>query len=348
MKKILTLMMSCIISMSVVSGIAGCSSNSKQSSDTDTITMVWYPNESGGDFEEARNEMGKVITKATGKKVEHKLTTDYSVAIESIANGTGGLAFMGAQGYVEAHKKNDKVLPLAVASGKSGTLDDAVYYSWLAVDKDKADEYKKDGQYTIDNIEGKKMSFVSNSSTSGFKIPTTSIVSHFSKTDKWKNITAEDLMEGGSGKFFSEVLYGGSHQGSAVNVLTGKADVGAFCDTTLVNYVDAVDGKFNDAGTTYKVKDDAAEPFTSLKGKEFTAIASIPVLNAPFVINTEVLSEEDQKKLIDEFTSDEVTNNKNIFVEKDSDKKAFFTREGNEKFVTVEDSWFDPIRDLSK
>ena len=40
--------------------------------------MVWYPNESGNDLKAARDEIGKVIEEVTGKKVEHKLTTDYA------------------------------------------------------------------------------------------------------------------------------------------------------------------------------------------------------------------------------------------------------------------------------
>lgn len=355
MKRILSLIASCVVGMTLLTGCAGSQSGtaqnadaSKQGGSSDTITMVWYPNESGGDLEEARNEVGKLVEKATGKKVEHKLTTDYSIAIEAISNGTGGIAFMGAQGYVEAHTKNDKVQPLCIASGKSGTVDDAVYYSWLSVPKDKASEYQKDGKYSLDNIQGKRMSFVSNSSTSGFKVPTTGIVSYFSKEDKWKNLSTENLMEGGSDKFFSEVLYGGSHQGSAVNLLTDKADVAAFCDTNLINYVDVEEGKLNEVGTTYKVKDGAAEPFNNLGGKEFVAISSTPVLNAPFVINTDAVSAEDKEKIVKEFTSDETANNKKIFVEKDGDAKGFFTKEGNEKFITVEDSWFDPIRELSK
>ena len=348
MKKILTLVMSCILGVSMVTGAIGCSTGGTKNEAQKTLTMVWYPNESGGDLEEARNEFGKIIEQATGKTVEHKLTTDYSVAIEALANDTAAIGFMGAQGYVEAHAKNDKVLPLAVSTGKSGTLDDAVYYSWLAVPKEKEDEYKKDGKFAIDNIQGKKMSFVSNSSTSGFKVPTSSIVSYFSKQDKWKDLKVDDLMQGGSDKFFSEVLYGGSHQGSAVNMLTGKSDVAAFCDTVLVNYVDAVSGKFNDAGTVYKVKSDASEPFNTVQGKEFTAISSTPVLNSPFVMNTNVLSEEDQKKILDLLVSDEVTNNEKIFVPKDSEFKGFFTKEGNEKFSKVEDSWFEPVRKLSE
>lgn len=352
-KKIITLAASALVGVSMLSGMIGCDStaaggNSKKA-DSDKITMVWYPNESGGDYDEARQEMGKLIEDATGKTVEHKLTTDYSVAIESLANGTASICFMGAQGYVEAHTKNNKVLPLVVATGKSGTLDDAKYYSWLAVTKENASQYQKDGKYEIDNIQGKKISFVSNSSTSGFKVPTSTIVTKFSKEDKWKDLKAEDLMEGGKDKFFSEVLFGGSHQGSAVNLLTGKADVAAFCDTTLVNYCEASEGEFNKLGTTYKIKANAAEPFNTLVGKEFVAIANTPVLNAPFAMNTEVLSEEDQKKIIEKLTSDDVTNNKKIFVPaEDKDAIGLFKQEGKNKFVEVEDSWFDPIRELYK
>lgn len=340
-KKVLLLLMSCLLGVSI---FTGCTSVGVKSGDSDTLTIVWYPNESGGDLEEARNVVGDVIAEATGKKVEHKLTTDYAIAIESIANGSADISFMGAQGYIEANKKNDKVQPLVVPSGASGTLDDAVYYSWLAVQKENSEEYLKGGEYAIDNIKGKKMSFVSNSSTSGFKVPTSSIKGYF--TDD--NLSDEDLMEGGSNKFFSEVLYGGSHQGSAVNVLTEKADVAAFCDTVLINYVDAVDGEFNEVGTVYKVKDNADEPFNTLGGEEFVAISSTAVLNSPFVVNTEVVSEEDVEKLVEALTSDEVANNEDIFVIKDSDKKGFFTKTDKERFVVAEDSWFDKIRDLSK
>lgn len=348
-RKKLAILLSCVIGMSI---FAGCSStaadSSSKSKNSNKITMVWYPNESGGEYEEARSEIGKIIEDATGKTVEHKLTTDYAIAVESIANGTGGIAFMGAQGYVEANAKNDAVEPLVVASGKSGTLDDAIYYSWLAVNKDDSALYEKNGSYSIDNINGKKISFVSNSSTSGFKIPTSMIVSYFSSQDKWKSLIAEDLMQGGSDKFFSEVLYGGSHQGSAVNLVTEKVDVAAFCDTTLINYVDISSGEMNAVGTTYKVKEGAAEPFNTLQGKEFTAISSTPVLNAPFVMNTEVISEEDQQKLIEVFTSDAVTNNQKVFVTEGSGAKGFFKKTGSEKFLTVEDSWFNPVRELSK
>ncbi|MCG8540756.1 MAG: PhnD/SsuA/transferrin family substrate-binding protein [Clostridia bacterium] len=319
----------------------------KASKEYDTINMVWYPNESGEDLREARGEFAKIVEEATGKKVEHKLTTDYAIAIETLVNGNAHISWLGAQGYIQAHSKNDKILPLVVNSGKSGTLDDAVYYSWLAVKKGNEGEYKTGDKYSIDNIQGKKFSFVSNSSTSGFKVPSAGITSYFSKKSDWANLTQDDLLEGGDGRFFKEVLYGGSHQGSAVNLLIGNADVAAFCDSCVDNYVEHIEGTRNRPGAIYKVKDNAAEPFHNIPGEEFVLISVTPVLNAPFVANTDVLSEEDKKAILEAFTSDEVANNEKIFVSKDSDFTGFFSKRGDERFIQVDDSWFNPIRELS-
>lgn len=346
MKKKLCLLLTCALSATILFG-CGQSGAATASKNDEKIVMVWYPNESGGDLEEARNAMGDIVAEATGKEVEHKLTTDYAIALEALANGKAHIAFTGPQGYIEANQKNKSVQPLFVPSGVSGTLDDAVYYAWLAVNSSDADEYKNGDSYSIDNIEGKKMSYVSNSSTSGFKVPSSSIVSYFSKEDKWKDLDAEGLMEGGNDKFFSEVLFGGSHQGSAVNLLTNKADVAAMCDEVLVKYVDLVSGEMNGVGSTYKVKDNADEPFNTVQDGEFTIIASTPVLNSPFSINTEVLSGEDADAILKAMTSDEVANNEAIFAPADSEKKSFFAKKGDERFLPVEDAWFDPIRKLS-
>ncbi|KPU42584.1 phosphate-import protein PhnD precursor [Oxobacter pfennigii] len=344
MKRIALILMSLVLTASIATA---CGQGGTAKKDYDTITMVWYPNESGEDLKAAREEIGNLIKEATGKEVEHKLTTDYAIAIETIANGNAHLSFLGAQGYIEAHNKNANVLPLFVNSGASGTLDDALYYSWLNVKKGNEAPYMKDGKYTIDNIQGKRFSFVSNSSTSGFKVPSSGIVSYFSAMDNWKSLTQEDLVEGGSGKFFKEVLFGGSHQGSAVNLLTGRADVAAFCDTCVANYVELASGTENRPGAVYRVRKDAADPFTSLVGSEFTVISVTPVLNAPFVYNKDVLTEEDAKALTDLFTSDAVAKNEKVFIPKGSEFKGLFASTGTERFVKVEDAWFNPIRELS-
>ncbi len=312
------------------------------------IVMVWLPNESGGDFSTVRDVFANLITQATGIPVEHKLTTDYLIAVEAIANNNADLAFLGAQAYVEANAKNKKVQSLFVNTGPSGTLRDAVYYAWLAVNKADESAYQSNGKYSIDNIAGKKFSWVSTSSTSGFKVPAAGIVNYFSKMDKYKTLKADDLLEGGSNKFFSEVLFGVSHQGSAVNLLSGKTQVSSFCDACVDSYIQLSSGTANRPGASYKVRSDATEPFNTVIGKEFTLIQVTPVLNAPFVANTDTLSLDLIDKILAKFTSEEVTKNPAVFAPAGYASKTFFRKTKDERFVPAIDSWFQPIRDLSK
>ena len=309
----------------------------------DTITLVWYPNESAENFTTSREEVGRLIEEATGKKVEQKLTTDYAISIESVSSGTAQIGCVfGAEGYIQAKNANDAVDVLFVNSGESGTLDDAMYYSFLAVEEENAADYANGDTYGIDNIAGKKMSFVSNSSTSGFKVPTNSIISHFTED----NLTVDDLLEGGNDAFFSEVLFGGSHQGSAFNLISGKADVAAFCDTEIAPYASCVEGEENQAGSVYAINEGAEAPFDTVAGEKFTVINSTPVMNGPFVYNSETLSPEDVAAIREVFTSDEVAGNANIFYPADGEATGLYKKTADERFVLVEDSWYDPIRNM--
>ncbi|MFZ9858578.1 MAG: phosphate/phosphite/phosphonate ABC transporter substrate-binding protein [Roseiflexaceae bacterium] len=315
------------------------------------IIIAWLPNESGADLKAARDAFGALITQATGREVEHRTTTDYLIAVEAVANNNADLAWFGAEAYVQAKAKNDAVVPLVIPSGASGTESDAVYYSWLAVNKGEEATYMKDGSYAIDNIQGKRFSFVSNSSTSGFRVPSAGIVKYFSKMNDWKDITADDLLEGGSDSFFTDVQFGGSHQGSAVNLISEKVDVAAFCDACVNNYVTIAEGEENVAGAVYKVNVNADEPFDKFPGKEFVIIQSVPVINAPFAANSSTLTAEEIKAIQDLLTSDEVANNTEIFAPKeviDAGFKPFFRKTKDERFLVVPDSFFDPVRKLAE
>lgn len=337
-----------LVSVLVVSLLTGCASTSTSAEvkDPDTITIAWLPNNAGDDFKGTRAAIDKVIEKATGKKVVDKLTTDYAITVEALASGNAQLAFLGGESYVEAHAKNTKVVPLVVNSGNSGALNDALYYSRMLVKKGNEEQYKSGNDYSIDNLVGKKFSFVSTSSTSGFKVPTSAIVSNFSKQDKWKNLKQEDLLQGGPGKFFSQVLFGGSHQLSLVNILTDKSDISAVDDVDVVSYVDLTSGTENMPGAVYTVKKDAADPFSKLAGAQYVVIKSIPVMNGPIAVNSGALSQKTIDAMIQALTSDETTNNPEIFLPKDSKVKGFFNQP--QRFLTTDDTWYQPIRDLSK
>jgi len=341
MKKLLIV----LLILSTVAGIVSAGGASEGASKP--ITFVWYPNESGDELKASREAVGKIIEDALGRKVIHKLTTDYVISIEAIANKQAHMGWYGAEGFVEANKKNPRVLPLVVNSGASGTLDDAIYYSWLNVKLGNEGMYKAGDKYSLDNIAGKKFGFVSTSSTSGFKVPGAVIAAYFSKKTEWAGLKSADLLEGGAGKLFNTVLYGNSHQGSAVNLLMGKVDVAAFCDSCVNNYVDFVSGTPNTAGAVYQVKKDAVDPFTSLQGQQFVVISVTPVLNGPMAINTEMFSTDELIKLNDAFTSEKTAKNELIFVPKTSTIKGLGFKAG-EKFLPVQNRWYDPIRELSK
>ena len=146
---------------------------------------------------------------------------------------------------------------------------------------------------------------------------------------------------------YKRQLFGGSHQGSAFNLLSGKSDVSAFCDIELAPYVTCTDGTGKDAGSVYTVNDDASAPFDTVHGAQYTVIQSTPVLNGPFAYNGDTLSPEDVEAIQDLFTSDEVANDSLIFYSADSGEQGLLEKKSDQMgFVTVEDSWYDPIRNM--
>ncbi|HET6450140.1 MAG TPA: PhnD/SsuA/transferrin family substrate-binding protein, partial [Spirochaetia bacterium] len=193
------------------------------------LVWVWLPNDSPPESAQFRQAMDKIVSDATGRPVQDKLTTDYNIAIQAMVSDNAALALFGPYQYVKCSALSKAVVPIVTNSGDSGTLSDAVYYSRIVVKSENASQYMKDGTYSLDNIAGKIFSFVSNSSTSGFLFPSSGVAAYFSKMSQWSSLKQSDLMEGGQGKLFSQVLFGGSHQGSLANVISGKADAGA-CD----------------------------------------------------------------------------------------------------------------------
>lgn len=343
-----------VLGLSLV--IAACGDNSEESGNEaegssstnsdEPFVLVWYPNESGNELEDARDEIGGIIEEATGREVEHQLTTDYSIAIESLVNDNADMAFAGAEGYIQAKEGNDAIEPLVVPSGPSGTEEDAMYYSWFASKVENMEEYEDgEGGYSLDNFEGKDFSFVSASSTSGFRVPSSTLANYFNEEHGYE-LESDDLAE--SGNLFNEVMFGNSHQGSAVNLINETADIAAFCDTCVENYVELAEGEENTEGAIYEVTEDAAQPFDGLEGEQFGLLSATPVLNAPFIVNTNTLDEQTVTALEELFTSDEVAENEKIFVPEDSDAPALHTKTADERFVSVDDEWFDPIRELSQ
>ena len=329
-----------------LSGCSGNASSGDSSSSLDKLTMVWLPNESSSEFDAGREEFGKKLEEYAGIPVELMTTTDYNVCIEAIASGKAQLANMGAQGFIEAQKKNANVLPLVTQSDPDGKLDGAKYFSRICVPEDELDTYKDSSSstgYSLTNIKGKRMSFVSQSSTSGFKVPANAIMKAFPDDVK----STDDLTVEG---FFSQVLFGNSHPGSCVNLLQGDADVAAFDDVDVDTYLNVPSGDrdaVNAAGNVYTVRDDAEQPFDRVRGKGFGIIQVTPVLNGPIAYNADVLPDDIKQKLLDGLTSDDCANDELLFAPEGSeDNGAIWSKADSAGFIEVSNDWYDPIRDL--
>ena len=316
-------------------------SNDKASVNTEPITFVFLPDSSSADLTESRNAVAEAIKNACGRDAKIMTTTDYNVTIEAIASGSAGMGLFGAEGYVQANRKNNKVQSAFTASDENGTLDGACYYSRICVRTEDVDEYRDGSGFTLEPLRGKSFSFVSATSTSGFKVPGAKLVSEFDLSG------SEVLLERGA--FFSEILFGNSHQGSVVNLMSGDVDAAAFDDVDVDMYLEIVSGEANMPGSVYKVRDDAGDPFTSVRGKQFTIISVTPVLNAPFVFNEDKVTATERDAIVRYFCSSAVSNDKRIFSDPDDkDAKALNVKRSEKMcYLPVADSWYDPIRLLS-
>jgi phosphonate transport system substrate-binding protein len=313
----------------------------------EALVFVWIPNDSVPEAKSFRAAIDKVISDAIGRPVVDKLTTDYNIAIEAMATNNAAFAYFGGLQYVQAHQKNANIVPLVTNSGDSGTMSDASYFSRICVKAPDAAQYASGSGFAIDKIQGKRFAFVSNSSTSGFLFPSSGIIGYFSKKPAWSKLARTDLLEGGGDKFFNQVVFGGSHQGSAAALLTDKVDAAAFDDTDLAAYVSLASGTESMPGAVYQVKDGAAEPFNNLVGQKFTVIWSIPVLNGPICTNQSLLTVADRQKIVAALTADSVSMNTAIFLPADykGPNKADFTQTGKVRFLAVDDATYQPIRD---
>ena len=185
----------------------------------DTIKIVFLPNETNDSLKKSREEFARIVQEATGKKVEIVTTTDYNITVENIVSGQSQIAYIGAEAYLNARKRTKDIEAVLTNSGESGTLKDALYYSFIAVRGEDADKYRSGNGFDLKKIKGKSIGFVTNSSTSGFKVPGEVIVKEFGL----KN--TDELL---GNKVFSKVMFGNSHPGTQVLLFKGDVEVAPF------------------------------------------------------------------------------------------------------------------------
>lgn len=165
------------------------------------------PTESATGITDRYEGLAKHIEKQLGIPVKMQVATDYAGVITAMQFKHVDLAYFGPKSYVEAAARaNAEATVMEVL--EDGTLG---YYGLIITKKGS-------GINSLKDAKGKIWAFTDPNSTSGTLVPTV----YFVKTLK---IEPE--------KYFSKVIYSGSHESSILAIKSGKVDIASTNDLDL-------------------------------------------------------------------------------------------------------------------
>ena len=320
--------------------LALCLTFSCKKEEKGTFKIVFYPNESGESMKDAREAFKDILQKALEREVEVVTTTDYNIALETLISGKANMAYVGAEGYIQAHNKNKAVIPVATNSGASGTLSDSLYYAFIAcLEKNKNEFIDLQGVFDAEKLLGKRVSFVSVNSTSGFTLPAKFLCSALKAKD------SDELIK--EGVYFDKSIFASSHQGSQVMLYRDEADVACFAIPQTIKVYRLISGMENSDGAVYEVEKCDDKPFSDYIGEKIRILKALPVLNAPLVINQDTVSNDEARKIKEALTSDETANNPGIFKMTGQNIKGIFPKWTEKtRLIEVDDAWYDQLRNV--
>ncbi len=171
------------------------------------LTIGLIPTESSSHLTDRFDNLHKYLEKKLGIPVELKTSTDYAGVITAMQFKHVDLAYFGPKSYVEAAQRaNAECFALEVdEKGNKG------YYGVIISKKGSP-------LSSITAAKGRVFAFTDPNSTSGTLVPTVYFVNEM-------KIDPE--------KFFSKVIYSGSHEASMLAVKAGKVDIAATNDLDM-------------------------------------------------------------------------------------------------------------------
>lgn len=316
MKKILII----ISSLVLLGTLVGCAKEET----TKAITVAFLPNEQDGGALDARHEaLFKEIKKALGDEyeVEYILADDYDAVKTALVTGTADIAWESGATYVAAEAENENIIPL-FTYGKNGDLDESGYYGYIATSSDNANDF--DGlnvEESFKLLKGNSFSFVSATSTSGKVVPTSLLYDVYGPQGTKDLSSKEDIiLKEDEGGIFSEVLFGGDHQGSINLIAEQKVYAGAFC----CDYVQKA----------------------GVNEEDLFYINETFVPNGPMWVNTETVDLEMQNKLVEHFINIDPSNaEKSLY---STTNQEGILLDDSYRFIKVDSSFYDFVREMYK
>jgi phosphonate transport system substrate-binding protein len=156
------------------------------------------PDENASGTSDRWTPLMNYLSKELGVKVTLRIANDYAAVIEGQRAGNIHIAMYGPAAYARAVVIGAKVEPFAIEVSGDGTKG---YYSVLYVKKDASAQ-------RIDDLKGKNLCLVDPNSMSGNNVPR----------------YAMDKLGIDPEKFFSKVVYSGSHENAVIALGQGTCD----------------------------------------------------------------------------------------------------------------------------
>lgn len=269
-----------IIKAFMASGLAlgaltGCGSVSNDSEKLEEITIAFLPNEQAAEkSEDAFQMLADEVKVALGDDVEVNVVTldDYNAVAEAILTGTAQIAWESGATFVSAYMQDEAVQPI-LSYGPEGDPEKSGYNAYIATNISHESDFEgKSREEQLAQLKDHSFGFVSNTSTSGCLVPTTTFYQLFGPDGDGTIETKDQITQTGEGSLFSEVQYAGSHQASVELLLNDRVYGGAFC----CNYAEGNEDQLHIIDTQF-------------------------VPNGPMWVNTDYLDQETIDKLVDHF-----------------------------------------------
>ena len=156
------------------------------------------PTDSSANMTERFDSLVKYLEKRLGVQVELKTATDYAAVITGMQFKHIDLAYFGPKSYVEASTRAN-----ADAFALEVTMDGSKGYHGVIITREGS------GLNTVQDLKGKTWAFTDPNSTSGTLVPMVYFLQEL-KIDP--------------DKYFSKVIYSGSHEASMLSVKNGRID----------------------------------------------------------------------------------------------------------------------------
>lgn len=210
----------------------------------EVLRVAVIPDRSSAEQEQKVKSLENYLEAELSIPVKVQLTKDYETAVDLIAGETVEMAYLGAFTYLKAKAKNPDLE--AIAAHIDTRTGRPWYTSVIVADRTA-------GIRTLEDLRGKRFSFVNRSSTSGFLVP----------SSEFKEVGIEPESD------FAAVEYGGSHDRNVEALAAGEVDAIAVDREAYVN----------------------AKESGTLPEERYQMIwESEPIPNPPLVINTRKIS----------------------------------------------------------